>query len=333
MAKIKFEDLIKWLKEKENESYEEQLKDDRLKWDEKPTPIDGQLHEFYSKNPNEKLYDDPFIKGSYWDSSYRNWQEVAKRIRTVQKKQPSNSVEQIINEEYERLIKRLVNYETKAKGFSPENVGIYVVEKSHNYKELGDTLQKLAILHEAKGKFKISGKLTSQKAQAWDKFVVKQNTKLFKYQNLFLPYKDDFYEKKQGSVNVLKNYKKDEDRTNAILIAAGIAGIGLLFVLPVNWWIVVGSFVVFAIVSVLIASQIGGNGDAQMMTFLVLIVLSLGGSFFLGYVGHSTDFSSSNYSSSSSSASKSEYEKNLRKAAEDLYDKCQLYGKSYDSRC
>ena len=148
-----------------------------------------------------------------------------------------------------------------------------------------------------------------------------------------MPYKDDFYEKKQGSVNVLKNYKKDEDRTNAILIAAGIAGIGLLFVLPVNWWIVVGSFVVFAIVSVLIASQIGGNGDAQMMTFLVLIVLSLGGSFFLGYVGHSTDFSSSNYSSSSSSASKSEYEKNLRKAAEDLYDKCQLYGKSYDSRC
>ena len=45
-----------------------------------------------------------------------------------------------------------------------------------------------------------------------------------------------------------------------------------------------GSFVVFAIVSVLIASQIGGNGDVQMMTFLVLIVLSLGVSFFLGYV-------------------------------------------------
>ena len=107
--------------------------------------------------------------------------------------------------------------------------------------------------------------------------------------------KESFAEKQRTST-------KEEDRTNIILIAAGIAGIGLLFVLPVNWWVVIISFVVFGIVSVLIASQIGGNGDAMTIVFAVLMVLSLCGSLFLGYVTRSTDFSSSSSSKTNNAA-------------------------------
>ena len=78
---------------------------------------------------------------------------------------------------------------------------------------------------------------------------------------------------------------KKEDKTKAILICLGVATVVLLFVLPVNWWVVIGSLVVCSLVTTLIAAQIS-NGNVMIVVFTVLAVASVIVSLFLGYAAH-----------------------------------------------
>lgn len=269
--------------------------------------------------------------------------DLQRKFRLLIKK---NQLEKdILIDFYNKALNKLLKQENKF-GISPENLfgngsineDNTEITLKHNLRNLHEIIVHLVVLNEVSKKFKITFNLKDESYRRWDEFIKEQNLKLLNFEeslNLNLEktktkYKDAIHEQNMSEYK----YYLIAFVIFLVLILIGYFS-GLNFIA-----FSITLFVTFAVSGIflfILFSHLKNYGIFVATLIILFGISSVGTSLYIGYkwsdMAEDTKKAKLLEDKIKEKNRKNEFEKKIRKAAEDLYDKCQIFGKSYDDRC